>query len=191
MLIVPILLRIFIRNIKEKKNILKNILTVAIPYMVVASILMRYNYLRFGSPFEFGEKYQLTVNSMKDLSLRFSLLPTGLLCNLFGLPTFQATFPFIYTNGNIIDTFGYYYVEDMLGGVFILAPIAFFCFAIFKIWKKSENKDLKTSIITFLITGLIFVSFISLKAGSTGRYLLDFAWIFVIARNYDIYGNFK
>ena len=28
--------------------------------------------------------------------------------------------------------------------------------------------------------GLIFVTFISLKAGSTGRYLLDFAWIFVL-----------
>ena len=180
LLIIPIILKIFIKNVKERKNILKNILVIAIPYISVAILLMRYNYLRFGNPLEFGEKYQLTVNNMKNLSLRWSLLPTGIFCNLFGLPTFQAVFPFIHVNGNIIDTFGYYYVEDMIGGAFCLSPIAFFCFGIFWLWKKCKNKDLKISALTFLIVGLIFVSFISLNAGSTGRYLLDFAWIFVI-----------
>lgn len=180
LLIVPFLLNLLIKNIKEKKNILKLICSVVIPYTIVAILIMRYNYLRFGSPFEFGEKYQLTVNNMQKLAVRWALLPTGILCNLFGFPTFQGFFPFMYGNGNLIDTFGYYYIEDMPGGVFIMAPIAFFCFGILKIYKKSENKNLKIFITTLLITGLIIVSFISLKAGSTGRYLLDFAWIFVL-----------
>ena len=180
LLVVPILLKVFIKNLKEKKNILKNILVVIIPYIVVGILIMIYNYLRFGSPFEFGEKYQLTVNNMKDLSLRWSVLPTGLLCNLFGLPTFQAKFPFLHINGDIIDTFGYYYVEDMIGGVFCLAPIAFFCFGIFWLWKKSKNKELNIFSTSLLIVGLIFAIFTSLKAGSTGRYLLDFAWLFVL-----------
>lgn len=179
-LVVPILLKIFIKNLKEKKNIVKNILVVIIPYIVVGSLIMRYNYVRFGSPFEFGEKYQLTINNMKDLSLRWSVLPTGLLCNLFGLPTFQAKFPFLHINGDIIDTFGYYYIEDMIGGVFCLAPIAFFCFGIFWLWKKSKNKELNIFSTSLLIVGLIFAIFTSLKAGSTGRYLLDFAWLFVL-----------
>lgn len=161
-------------------HIFKLVLAVVVPYIVVAVLLMRYNYLRFGSPFDFGEKYQLTVNNMKELAVRWALLPTGILCNLFGLPTFQGFFPFIHANGNLIDTFGYYYIEDMIGGVFIISPIAFFCFGIFKILKKSKEKELKTLIKSFLIVGLIFAIFISLKAGSTGRYLLDFAWIFVL-----------
>jgi len=162
------------------KNILKLFICIAIPYTIVAAILMRYNYVRFGNVFEFGEKYQLTINNMQELDLRWSLLPTGILCNLFGLPVFQGFFPFIQANGNLIDTFGYYYIEDMVGGVFFLAPIAFFCFGIFKVFKKSENKDFKIFITSLLTVGLIYAIFISLKAGSTGRYLLDFAWLFVL-----------
>ena len=182
-LVVPILLRIFIKNLKDRKNIVKNILVVAIPYIVIAGFIMRYNYLRFGSPFEFGEKYQLTVNNMKELSVRLINLPTGIFCNLFGLPTFQAVFPFLHSNGNIIDTFSYFYVEDMPGGVFFLAPIAFFCFGIVWLWKNSQNKTLKEFITSLLVIALLMVSFISIKAGSTGRYLLDFAWLFVLTRN--------
>ena len=188
LLIVPILLRILKREIKvqseenssRKKNILKLIISVVTPYLVVAVLIMRYNYLRFGNPLEFGEKYQLTVNNMKRIAVRWSLLPTGILCNLFGLPTFQGFFPFLYGNGNLIDTFGYYYIEDMPGGVFWIAPIAFFCFGIGKVWKNSQNKELKRLIASLLCVGLIFVVFISLKAGSTGRYLLDFAWLFML-----------
>lgn len=199
LLVVPILLRILknvvqqsvlhqkIDDIKNTKNkwstlssFIKLMVVVAIPYLIVAILMMRYNYLRFGSPFDFGEKYQLTVNNMKDLAIRWAILPTGILCNLFGLPTFQAVFPFLHANGNIIDTFGYYYVEDMPGGVFFLAPICFFCFGIGKLWKESRNKELKIFATSLLIVGLIFTTFISLKAGSTGRYLLDFAWLFVL-----------
>ena len=186
LLIIPILWKYLKKAISKEnqsprwKRILRLFISVAIPYIVVAVILMEYNYIRFGNPFEFGEKYQLTINNMQELNLRWSLLPTGIITNLFGLPTFQAAFPFIYTNANLIDTFGYYYIEDMIGGVFFLAPIAFFCFGIRKALKKSENQELKTFIKTILTVGLIFVIFISLKAGSTGRYLLDFAWLFML-----------
>ena len=74
----------------------------------------------------------------------------------------------------------YYYIEDMPGGVFLLAPIAFFCFGIFNTLKKSKDKEYKSFVISLLLVGVILVSFITLKAGSTGRYLLDFAWLFVL-----------
>ena len=51
---------------------------------------------------------------------------------------------------------------------------------IFMQLKNCKNKDLKIFVTSLLIVGLIFVSFISIKAGSTGRYLLDFAWLFVL-----------
>ena len=179
LLIIPLLFKI-IKVAKNKKSIVKILFSIIIPYLIIVILLMSYNYLRFNNPFEFGEKYQLTINNMKELSLRWILLPTGILCNLFGLPVFQANFPFIQTNANIIDTFSYYYVEDMPGGVFIFAPICFVIFGIFKFLKSCKNKDLKIFVTTLLIVGLIFVSFVSLKAGSTGRYLLDFSWLFVL-----------
>ena len=188
LLILPILIRVFLKILREKpkdknsqkKHWMKLICSVAIPYILIAGCIMAYNYVRFGNPLDFGEKYQLTINNMQTLALRWNLLPTGILCSLFGLPTFQGFFPFIYANGNLIDTFGYYYVEDMPGGVFCLAPIAFFCFGVWYIRKKTENQELKSFVTVLLLVGSIFVAFISLKAGSTGRYLLDFAWIFVL-----------
>lgn len=187
------MLKVYIIGDETQKNgykqIAKILLTISVPYILTGIIIMRYNYIRFGSPFEFGEKYQLTVNNMKELAVRWAILPTGILCNLFGLPTFQGFFPFIHGNGNLIDTFGYYYVEDMTGGVFLIAPIAFFCFRFLNMMKNGKNKELKIFVSSLIFAGLIFVIFISLKAGSTGRYLLDFAWLFVLARNMYFYGK--
>ena len=39
----------------------KLILGFCLPYIIVASLLMLYNYVRFDNPFEFGQSYQLTL----------------------------------------------------------------------------------------------------------------------------------
>ena len=117
---------------------------------------MWYNYIRFGNIFEFGSNYQLTVNDMKNLGMRAVAIPVGIICDLFNLPCFKAVFPFISANSNIIETACYYYVEDIPGGIFFLAPIAFFCFGLFKFIKKTDNKELKDFVITLLLVRNIF-----------------------------------
>ena len=42
-------------------RLLKKLLYAASPYLVIGILLMLYNYLRFDSPFEFGQSYQLTI----------------------------------------------------------------------------------------------------------------------------------
>lgn len=180
-IIVPFLSSILKNNIKNKKTILKIIFCVAIPYLSVAGVLMWYNYIRFGNVLEFGAKYQLTVNDMLHLKKSAFSISTGIICDLFNIPMFLPVFPFVQTNSNIIETFNYYYVEDIPGGVFLLAPICFFCFGIIKFLKKCDNKELKRLVISLLVSGITLVIFVSLQAGSTGRYFLDFAWMFVLA----------
>lgn len=179
---IPFLWKVLKNNIKkEKKEVVKLILCVAIPYLIIGGLLMYYNYIRFGNILDFGTKYQLTVNDMLHLRMSLFRIPTGLLCDLFNLPVFTPEFPFIQGNSNIINNFMYYYCEDIPAGVFILSPIAFMCFGIFNFYKKSENKELKNFVVSLILTGLLLVIVTSVKAGSTGRYFLDFAWMFVLA----------
>ena len=120
---------------------------------------MWYNYIRFGSIFEFGSNYQLTINDMKHLGLRLVTIPTGLLCNLFNLPCFKAVFPFISSNGNIPELLSYYYVEDIPGGIFFIAPIAFFCFGFIKFIKNTNKKELKSFVISLILIRIIISMF--------------------------------
>lgn len=177
----PVYVKIFIKNFKEKKNLVKSIFTICIPYILIGSLLMYYNYMRFNSIFEFGTSYQLTVNDMANLKNRFITIGIGIVCNLFGIPVFTSSFPFIVTNQNVLSFYGYYYVEDMIGGLFILVPICFAIFSLRKLWKNSENKEICYAIFTFSIVGIILCIVSIMVAGSLQRYLIDYGWMFIIA----------
>lgn len=150
-IVAPILLKIFIQNVKEKKDIVKNILAVAVPYLTVGIALMYYNYIRFGSVFEFGASYQLTINDMTNLSNRFMTIGMGIICSLFSIPNFIPNFPFMYCHNNLLTFYGFYYIENVMGGLFIMAPICMFIFGIVKVWKRTENKRLLTFTSTLII----------------------------------------
>lgn len=182
LLIVPYLLKLFIENMKNnKKDLVKLIISVALPYIVIGIALMWYNYVRFDNIFEFGAKYQLTIANMKDLGSRIFAIPVGVMCNLFNVPTFISDFPFIENNNNLGCFNGYYYIENMLGGLCFVAPICFIIFYIIKANRKSENKELKTIINSLVIVGLIIVVLSVMMAGSNQRYLIDYAWMFILA----------
>lgn len=197
LLILPYLIDLLIKNIKEKNNkdLFKLIISVIIPYLTVGIALMWYNYIRFDNIFEFGAKYQLTIANMKDLESRIFAIPTGLICNLFSFPIFINDFPFIENHNNLMTFYGYYYIENMIGGLFIIAPICFTIFNIFKINKKVENKELKIIINSLIITGILIAVISVMMAGSNQRYLIDYAWMIILAgiliflTIYDIFKN--
>lgn len=151
-IIIPILLKMFIDNVKNRKDIIKLILVVAIPYMLVGITLMYYNYIRFENIFEFGSSYQLTINNMSKLENRFMTIGMGIICNLFSVPIFIPNFPFMYNHNNLLTFYGYYYIENVMGGLFILAPICFSVFSIFKLYKNCKKKDLLKFITICIVT---------------------------------------
>lgn len=184
-LIVPYLINLFIENIKkfkENKNpLLKLILAVGIPYLIVGVTLMWYNYARFGNVFEFGTKYQITIYNMVSIGSREFVWPVGVATNLFSIPNFILQFPFITNHNNLITFYGYYYIENMIGGVFMLAPICFLNFLIIKLNRKCENKHLKIIINSLLFIGSFIAIISSMMAGSNQRYLIDYAWMLILS----------
>ena len=180
LLIVPVLLKIFINNIKNRENILKNILVVAIPYGIVGISLMLYNYVRFDNIFEFGAQYQITVNDMRNLGNRIMTIPIGLMSYLFKIPTIISQFPFAQISYDTITFYGYYWSSAMAGGIFILSPICFALFLIPKIRNKI-NKELFFVIIMLSLVGIIICILDIVLGGNSQRYAADYAWMFLFA----------
>lgn len=108
------------------------------------------------------------------------LFLSGLLCNLFSLPIFVEKFPFI-GNHNNFEFNGYYYIENMIGGLFILSPICFLNFTIMKLKKSNESKEVKFIIRVLFIIGMIMAILSVCMAGSNQRYIVDYAWILMLS----------
>lgn len=142
---------------------------------------MIYNYIRFENPFEFGSKYQLTVINMGALKNRIFAVPTGIIANIFSIPNFIPDFPFITNHNKLLDFYGYYYIENMIGGLFIIAPICFMNFFVIKANRKTQNKELKTIINSLIIVGSLIAIISIMMAGSNQRYLIDYAWMFILS----------
>ncbi len=142
---------------------------------------MVYNYIRFENPFEFGAKYQLTVINMGALKSRIFAIPTGIIANIFSIPNFEPDFPFITNHNKLLEFYGYYYIENMIGGLFIIAPICLMNFWVVKANKKTENKELKIVINSLIIVGSLITILSIMMAGSNQRYLIDYAWMFILS----------
>jgi len=184
-LILPYLIKLLIENVEifktDKKPLVKLIFAVALPYLTVGALLMLYNYARFENPFEFGTKYQLTVVNMSALKNRIFAIPTGIIANLFSIPNFIPDFPFITNHNKLLQFYGYYYIENMIGGLFIIAPICFMNFLVVKANRKTENKELKVLINSLVIVATFIAVLSIMMAGSNQRYLIDYAWMFILS----------
>ncbi len=90
----------FLKREKITRGRIGLLLAAALPYALVAAGLMAYNYARFGSPFEFGQAYQLTtadqsryghIQGFQDL-VRILVQTWNA---LFAVPALDPVFPFL------------------------------------------------------------------------------------------------
>ena len=102
LLVLP-MLWVFLKQRKFSRKLLGKMALAALPYVVVAVALMAYNYARFDNPFEFGQKYQLTVADQSQYSLRLDAETLQKLFkstkdNFFFHEDRSETFPYLKTN---------------------------------------------------------------------------------------------
>ena len=64
-----------LRQPDRRRAVAIRILWTALPYVIVAGLLMYYNWARFGSPFDFGANYNLTTNDMTHRGFHLDRLP--------------------------------------------------------------------------------------------------------------------
>ncbi len=167
------------RELFSKKSIGASIAFV-LPYVIVAAVVMWYNYARFGSVFDFGANYNLTTNDMTRRGFEFGRIPFGIFCYFLQLPVTYSKFPFI-TGTNLSNWYmGTSIMEMMLGGILATQPVLWIL-ALTK-WLKAELKD--KGLFAFVICGCIFSVVVAIAdtqmAGILYRYYADFTYLMFI-----------
>ena len=99
------------------------VLLAVLPYVPVAAGLMWYNAARFGSPFEFGTRYQLTVIDVLHQGVHLSRVPLGLWYYLANPVVFLSEFPYTVSTDVTTSYGGDIQVGPQMGGALVLIPL--------------------------------------------------------------------
>jgi len=176
-LIVPVIL--------WKYKLWKRIPLMAVPYIAVAVPMCIYNYVRFGSIFDFGFNYNMTNLNAAAYS---ALNPMGKILNtasaalsyLFTINKYSIFFPYvesIKTHDSLFWPITRFYDR---GYGMINFPIVFYLFFFFKsVLVKAERPKTFYISAAFLSIAAVLMLANSWLAGFSGRYSFDFA-VFII-----------
>ena len=177
------------RTLFSKKSI-KQTIAFLLPYVVVAIFIMAYNYLRFGSVFEFGVNYNVTVADMTKRGFTVGRIGFGVFLLLFQLPVTKLVFPFISEVVYLRNYMGRTIYENSFGGLFATNLILVSSLFIKK-FKKYLPKDLyKFSIMSVIFAFLILIFDIE-ASGALPRYIPDFSWLLYLPTIFIIMGVFN
>ena len=184
-LILPLIKDILIDKFQNRKalNIKNTVLEVAcilIPYACIAAALMYYNFIRFGSVFDFGANYNLTSNDMTKRGWVWDRTGLGLFVYLFQPPTIISQFPFLSVSNLSNDYQGITIYEKLFGGLLASNLILYLgCFS-FKLKNLFKEKKLYYFNIMSITFGFIIVVVDTQMAGLLIRYVGDFGIFFFL-----------
>ena len=155
-----------------------------VPFIVIGSIQMIYNYLRFGSIIDFGIQYSLTINDFTNAEYHHHFAGIGFFNYLFAFPTFSEEFPFFASSVKTFSPNGYYFVatNTAIGLVWRFLPLC--VYPLFKkaySYSESKSKKLYTAIILANCIIAPFIIIFSIwESGYGMRYVVDFGWQLVL-----------
>ncbi len=187
-LALPLFLRYFFKEkFIFKKQGVKELVTLAIPFVIIALGIMYYNFIRFGSPFDFGSAYNLTTNDVTRRGFSIGRTGLGIFTYLFQTPSFKATFPFIESVNIETNYMGRTIYENCFGGLITSLPLLWFGFALPKARKALKENKLFALTATFFLIGFALVIADTQAGGLLQRYYSDFGYIFFLAAIFVIY----
>ena len=174
-----------------KKQGIKELIPLAIPFVIIASGIMYYNYIRFGSPFDFGSAYNLTTNDVTRRGFSIGRTGLGIFTYLFQTPSFNATFPFIEQVSIETNYMGKTISENCFGGLITTLPLLWFGFAFPKVKNTLKEKKVLALTIALFLIGFALVIADTQAGGLLQRYYSDFGYIFFLGAIFVIYSLFE
>lgn len=173
LLVLPMLIE-YLRNKKFSLRLLLQLILAAMPYIVIGGAIMYYNYLRFDSPFEFGQTYQITIadqsmygDALSNLTL--VQLINGALRNFIYYTPLEKEFPYFSNNNSVFFNF----------------PILLF--ALYGITRKEVRNELNTKHLKLFFIGLLtvplIITFFEVVYSPVliERYRMDLYWLMGLA----------
>lgn len=155
------------------------------PYVFVAVGIMWYNSVRFGSPFDFGANYNLTVNDMTKRGWDFGRLAPAFFAYFIQPPCVSGVFPYLQPAPFETTYLGQTVKEVTFGGLFACLPFLWvlsFSKEIFKRCAQRNFARMGKGIVAVLVAGGILVALLDAQmAGILQRYFADFGFMFLAA----------
>lgn len=175
-----------VKEFKAKSNSrIPLLFSAAVPLIACAVFQMWYNFARFGSFFDFGIEYSVTINDFTRNSFYLIFVAISLFGYLFATPTLSPTYPYVYNNFNRLDCNGYYFQDygSIPGIIFLAFPVLGYLFSrkALKLIsdKKQRLKYLWMIGLPCLIMPLIIICSVW-ESGYAVRYVADFSWEMLI-----------
>lgn len=177
--VLPIFIQFLVQV--KKETLTEGLITVgafALPLLFGAVFVMWFNYARFGSPFDFGANYQLTVNDISQNNIEpaffFSAIFSFFLCPLWR----TKTFPFAQMQCKLVlpDGARYVYADSAVGALAYGLPCGILLYPAVmaldrKDGKKNYTKDAFVFLTVLLSIAIAFLDFC--LAGVNMRYIYD------------------
>lgn len=189
----PLFLRILLnKEYSLRRRWLESALPFLVPVLIGAAGIMYYNYIRFGSFFEFGTSYQMTVSDIRYNKVTFSIRHVAAMLYHYFLETFdyQEFFPFLKMTTDRCVNFGNYMYQEYSVSLFAM-PINLGIFLLPALFSKKQptpalqkgalKKEalLQKQLFLLLLAGILCLSYINFMLGGIhNRYVCDSALFF-------------
>lgn len=155
-----------------------------VPMACLGLVQMIYNYARFGSPFEFGIQYSLTINDFRNTQFHWQLSLIPFWNYLFNPPVFSAKYPFISANFQDMGVGGFFYndspsIHNVCGLFFLALPMFAYILSGKALKTIPDRRDRITKLMYILFPCVIIPLIIICSVWESGysiRYMTDFAW---------------
>lgn len=163
---------------------LPNDLSVLLTGLLTLLPLLGWNYWRFGSLFDFGNKYQLTVTDLTNYNEPLDLMPRIAYYYLFKPLKTSPDFPWLSLVPTPLRT--WQYTEPWMGGLFALLPFCIFGLFALIFTRFYARRGAAGFVWTLLAMGSVLCLFNSYYAGLSLRYMADFGWAFTLLAIFGI-----
>lgn len=182
----PLFWRKFVttRYIATRKGLREFICLIA-PYLIVGLGVMAYNYARFGSPFNFGANYNLTLNDMTQRGTVFGRFFPALFAYFLQTPSTDGVFPWLLPAPFATTYIGQTIKEVTFGGILVCLPMLWVLFFAprllsFRV-KQHETRTVAGVILLMIAAGFVVALLDAQMAGILQRYYADFSFLFLAA----------
>lgn len=175
-LIIPVLWPLFWKDRKSRET-LSRLMALVLPYIIVAAGLMFYNYIRFGSVFDFGANYNLTTNDMTRRGMNPGRVPDGIFMYLFQPFSMRLEFPFAEVTPFYSGYLGDVVRDWTFGGAFWTRPVLLAVFCIAAVKQELRRKKMRGFTFLCLCMAVLVVLADTEMSGILNRYFMDFLWL--------------
>lgn len=160
----------------SKKGI-GNTIAALLPFALTFIPLLAYNYVRFGSPLDFGAQYNLTGFDMTIMKTPLADMIPLVFYYVFQPANITASFPFVEVTQTPLSLWAP--AEPSVGGILAICPFLLIVFLAVPILRSSDTAIRRITGSMFAL-GVVILLIDGYMCGLAWRYYLDFSWLFCL-----------